>query len=82
MKVLANDAIQDPTQVEAKVRRQVENRRLGHERMNEKRKLTPDARREKVEKGKEKEEAKGLFGAVFRCVPLFVVGAGSSRRRW
>lgn len=70
MKVLADDAILDPTQVEAKVRRQVENRRLGHERMNEKRKLTPDARREKVEKGKEKEEAKGLFGAVFRCAPF------------
>lgn len=79
MKVLANDAILDPTQVEAKVRRQVENRRLGHERTNEKRKLTQEQKREKVEKEKEKEEEKGLFGAVFRCASISATTRASCR---
>jgi U4/U6 small nuclear ribonucleoprotein PRP3 len=66
MKVLANDAIQDPTKVEAAVRRQVENRRLKHEKTNEINTLTPEQRREKLARKEERDEGKGLYAAVFK----------------
>ncbi|CDZ98607.1 Putative u4/u6 small nuclear ribonucleoprotein [Phaffia rhodozyma] len=66
MKVLASDAIQDPTKVEAKVRREVKARRVKHEKTNEARKLTHEQRKEKEETQKLKEEDKGLYGAVFK----------------
>lgn len=68
MKVLASDAIQDPTKVEAKVRREVAQRRIKHEKDNEARKLTDEQRREKDARGKERDENKGLYSAVFRSV--------------
>lgn len=70
MKVLASDAIQDPTKVEAKVRREVKARRVKHEKTNEARKLTHEQRKEKEENQKVKEEDKGLYGAVFKFVPF------------
>lgn len=66
MRVLASDAILDPTKVEAKVRRDVANRRLKHEKMNDANKLTDEQRREKVQKEKDKDENKGLYAAVFK----------------
>ena len=66
MKVLTNDAIQDPTRVEARVRREVAMRRHNHEKMNGERKLTDEQRREKKETKKVDEEKKGLVGAIFR----------------
>lgn len=68
MKVLTSDAVQDPTRVEARVRREVAMRKHGHEKMNAERKLTDDQRREKVETKKVEEEKKGIYGAVFKCV--------------
>ena len=68
MKVLTSDAIQDPTRVEARVRREVAMRKHQHEKMNAERKLTDEQRREKLEAKKEMEERKGLVGAVFRLV--------------
>lgn len=68
MKVLTSDAVQDPTRVEARVRREVAMRRHGHEKMNAERKLTDEQRREKIETKKVEEEKKGIFGAVFKCV--------------
>ena len=68
MKVLTTDAVQDPTKVEARVRREVAMRKHQHEKMNAERKLTDDQRREKVETKKMKEEKKGIFGSVFKCV--------------
>jgi U4/U6 small nuclear ribonucleoprotein PRP3 len=68
MKVLTSDAVQDPTKVEAKVRREVAMRKRGHEKMNEERKLTDEQRREKIENKKIDEEKKGIFGAVFKYV--------------
>jgi U4/U6 small nuclear ribonucleoprotein PRP3 len=38
MKVLTSDAVQDPTKIEARVRREVAMRKLNHEKMNEERK--------------------------------------------
>jgi U4/U6 small nuclear ribonucleoprotein PRP3 len=68
MKVLTSDAVQDPTRVEARVRREVAMRRHTHEKMNAERKLTAEQRREKVETKKVDEEKRGIFGAVFKCV--------------
>lgn len=66
MKVLTSDAVQDPTRVEARVRREVAMRKHTHEKMNAERKLTEEQRREKIENKKLEEEKKGIFGAVFK----------------
>jgi U4/U6 small nuclear ribonucleoprotein PRP3 len=73
MKVLTSDAIQDPTKVEARVRREVAIRKHNHEKMNTERKLTDDQRHEKIETKKVEEEKKGIYGAVFRLVNLAVL---------
>ena len=66
MKVLTSDAIQDPTRVEAKVRREVAMRKHQHEKTNAERKLTDEQRRDKTETKKMNEEKKGIYGAVFK----------------
>jgi hypothetical protein len=66
MKVLTSDAVQDPTRVEARVRREVAMRKHTHEKMNAERKLTDEQRREKTENKKSEEEKKGIVGAVFK----------------
>ena len=74
MKVLTSDAVQDPTRVEARVRREVAMRKHTHEKMNAERKLTDEQRREKIETKKAEEEKKGIYGAVYKSVffpPLF-----------
>lgn len=48
MKVLGEEAIQDPTKVEAKVRKEMELRQKMHDKANEQRKLTPEERRAKI----------------------------------
>ena len=48
MKVLTSDAVQDPTRVEARVRREVAMRKHTHDKMNAERKLTDEQRRDKV----------------------------------
>ncbi|KAH7882469.1 pre-mRNA processing factor 3-domain-containing protein [Phlebopus sp. FC_14] len=70
MKVLTSDAVQDPTRVEARVRREVAMRKHTHEKMNAERKLTDEQRREKIENKKAEEEKKGIFGAVFKVKTL------------
>ncbi|PPQ93764.1 hypothetical protein CVT25_008144 [Psilocybe cyanescens] len=66
MKVLTTDAIQDPTRVEARVRREVAMRRHTHEKMNAERKLTDEQRREKNETKKAEEDRRGIVGLVFK----------------
>ncbi|KAG8893100.1 hypothetical protein FRB99_002201 [Tulasnella sp. 403] len=70
MRVLTSDAVQDPTKVEARVRREVAMRKKGHDVMNAERKLTDEQRREKVETKKVEEEKKGVYGAVFKIKTL------------
>ncbi|KAF9009478.1 pre-mRNA processing factor 3-domain-containing protein [Cyathus striatus] len=70
MKVLTSDAVQDPTRVEARVRREVAMRKHAHEKMNTERKLTDEQRREKVENKKLEEEKKGIYGAVYKVKVL------------
>jgi U4/U6 small nuclear ribonucleoprotein PRP3 len=48
MKVLGEEAIQDPTKIEAKVRKEMELRQKLHDKANEQRKLTPEERRAKI----------------------------------
>lgn len=66
MKVLTSDAVQDPTRVEARVRREVAMRKHTHEKMNAERKLTDEQKREKVENKKLEAEKHGVFGAIFK----------------
>ncbi|KAF8267171.1 pre-mRNA processing factor 3-domain-containing protein [Lactarius quietus] len=66
MRVLTSDAVQDPTRVEARVRREVAMRKHTHEKMNAERKLTDEQRREKTETKKAEEDKKGIVGAVFK----------------
>ncbi|EJF58960.1 PRP3-domain-containing protein [Dichomitus squalens LYAD-421 SS1] len=70
MKVLTSDAVQDPTRVEARVRREVAMRKHQHEKANAERKLTDEQRREKIETKKTEEEKKGIYGAVFKVKTL------------
>ncbi|KAL6305945.1 pre-mRNA processing factor 3-domain-containing protein [Sparassis latifolia] len=70
MKVLTSDAVQDPTRVEARVRREVAMRKHAHEKMNAERKLTDEQRREKIETKKIDEEKRGIIGAVFKVKTL------------
>ncbi|PFH50492.1 hypothetical protein AMATHDRAFT_60894 [Amanita thiersii Skay4041] len=70
MKVLTSDAVQDPTRVEARVRREVAMRKHQHEKTNAERKLTDQQRREKTENKKAEEEKKGIYGAVYKVKQL------------
>ncbi|KAF9788673.1 pre-mRNA processing factor 3-domain-containing protein [Thelephora terrestris] len=70
MKVLTSDAVQDPTRVEARVRREVAMRKHTHEKMNAERKLTDEQRREKVENKKLEAEKSGVYGAIFKVKVL------------
>ncbi|KAH9174828.1 pre-mRNA processing factor 3-domain-containing protein [Lactarius sanguifluus] len=70
MKVLTSDAVQDPTRVEARVRREVAMRKHTHDKMNAERKLTDEQRREKTETKKAEEDKKGIVGAVFKISTL------------
>ncbi|KAI8063975.1 pre-mRNA processing factor 3-domain-containing protein [Thamnidium elegans] len=66
MKVLGEEAIQDPTKVEAKVRKEMELRQKMHDKANEQRKLTPEERRAKImNKLKEDQKASNEV-AVFK----------------
>ncbi|KAF8621787.1 hypothetical protein AX15_007522 [Amanita polypyramis BW_CC] len=70
MKVLTSDAVQDPTRVEARVRREVAMRKHQHEKMNAERKLTDEQRREKIETKKAEEDKKGVYGAIYKIKKL------------
>lgn len=73
MKVLTSDAVQDPTRVEARVRREVAMRKHQHEKMNAERKLTDEERRQKIETKKAEEDKKGIYGAVYKYVVMTAI---------
>ncbi|KAK4686884.1 U4/U6 small nuclear ribonucleoprotein PRP3, partial [Tremellales sp. Uapishka_1] len=67
MKVLTADAVQDPTKVEARVRREVAQRAHKHVMDNEERKLTPEERKEKEYRSVQyREKQGGVLAAVFK----------------
>lgn len=67
MAVYANETIRDPTLMAETARKQAEERKKEHERMNEERKLTPEQHYEKEMAKIERDKAtKGIYCAVFR----------------
>lgn len=66
MRVLTQEAVADPTKIEARVRREMNARQAAHDKMNAERKLTHEQRREKTENKAREDEAKGLHAAAFR----------------
>lgn len=70
MNVLTNEAIQDPTGVEMKVRQEVQQRYDKHMQQNEERKLTPAQRHAKVEQQHERDLQKGYYAAVYKVSTL------------
>lgn len=68
MRVLTQNAIADPTKIEAQVRREMDAREKGHLRANADRKLTNEERREKTANEHVKDEGKGIQAACFKFV--------------
>jgi U4/U6 small nuclear ribonucleoprotein PRP3 len=67
MRVLGTEAVQDPTKVEAEVRRQMMARQNAHNQHNDEKKLTAEEKREKLTK-KMVGSSDSVVVAVFRCV--------------
>merc|ERR1719412_773993 len=70
MRVLGTEAVQDPTKVEAAVRKQMAERQANHEKMNAERKLTPEQRKEKVANKLKEDTSGGVHVAVYRIKNL------------
>lgn len=70
MRVLGEEAVKDPTAVEARVNREIEARHQAHVDMNEERKLTKEQRHEKLALNQEKDAAKGIRLMVFKIDSL------------
>jgi U4/U6 small nuclear ribonucleoprotein PRP3 len=66
MRVLGEEAVKDPTAVEARVNREIAERKQAHEEMNDERKLTKEQRHEKLAQQQEGDAAKGIFINVYR----------------
>ena len=65
MRVLGDQAVMDPSQMEAKVQEQIQARRIKHEKMNEERRLTRDQRREKRARKLTEDTSQGVSVALF-----------------
>lgn len=70
MRVLGEQAVKDPTAVEARVNREIAERADNHERANEERKLTKEQRHEKLAEQKDKDAQKGVFMTVYKINSL------------
>lgn len=70
MRVLGNEAIQDPTKIEAHVREQMAKRQKEHEEANQSRKLTDEQRREKKVKKLKEDTSMGVQISVYRIRDL------------
>ncbi|KAI2626873.1 putative U4/U6 small nuclear ribonucleoprotein [Xylaria nigripes] len=70
MRVLGEEAVKDPTAVEARVNREIADRHTKHMAVNEERKLTKEQRHEKLAKNQEKDVAKGVYMLVFKVNTL------------
>lgn len=68
MRVLTQDAISDPTKVEAQVRREMIARERGHMKRNAEAKKTDDQVWEKEQEKMRKDESKGIGTMVYRYV--------------
>ncbi|GMR41899.1 hypothetical protein PMAYCL1PPCAC_12094, partial [Pristionchus mayeri] len=70
MRVLGTDAIQDPTKMEAHVRKQMMERQKKHEKENEERKLTKEQKAAKKTKKLSEDVSLGVHVAVYRIKSL------------
>ncbi|KAJ5204680.1 uncharacterized protein N7498_005559 [Penicillium cinerascens] len=70
MRVLGEQAVKDPTAVEARVTREIADRKEAHEAMNDDRKLTKEQRREKLAAQQEKDAELGIHMSVYRIDSL------------
>jgi len=70
MRVLGNEAIMDPTKVEAQVREQMKSRQDAHKKHNEEKKLTKEEKREKLKKKLMEDTSKVVQVAVFKVNDL------------
>lgn len=70
MRVLGEQAVKDPTAIEARVGREIADRREQHEAANEERKLTKGQRHDKLARQQEQDAEKGLIMTVYRIDSL------------
>ncbi|CAK7198675.1 U4/U5/U6 small nuclear ribonucleoprotein prp3 [Sporothrix eucalyptigena] len=70
MRVLGEEAVQDPTAVEARVNREIAGRFDKHMEANEARRLTKEQRHEKLAASQDKDAAKGIHMLIFRITTL------------
>ncbi|KAI1748490.1 pre-mRNA processing factor 3-domain-containing protein [Xylaria castorea] len=70
MRVLGEEAVKDPTAVEARVNREIADRHAKHMETNDERKLTKEQRHEKLERNQEKDLAKGVHMLAFKVHSL------------
>lgn len=70
MRVLGQEAVKDPTAVEARVNREIAQRQADHEQANEERSLTKEQRAEKLAAQQEADAAKGVRVCIFRIENL------------
>ncbi|KAI4147655.1 MAG: hypothetical protein LQ340_005455 [Diploschistes diacapsis] len=70
MRVLGEEAVKDPTAVEARVNREIADRYQKHMEQNEERKLTKEERHEKLAKQQADDAAKGIHCSVYRIESL------------
>ncbi|KAI0441471.1 pre-mRNA processing factor 3-domain-containing protein [Xylaria telfairii] len=70
MRVLGEEAVKDPTAVEARVNREIADRHTKHMEANDERKLTKEQRHEKLARNQEKDLAKGVHMLAFKVNSL------------
>lgn len=70
MRVLGEEAVKDPTAVEARVNKEIADRHVKHVEANNERKLTKEQKHEKLTLNQEKDAAKGLRILVFKINSL------------
>lgn len=70
MRVLGDEAVKDPTAVEARVNKEIQDRYETHLKMNEERKLTKEQRHEKLHVNQEKDQSMGIHCLVLRIETL------------
>ncbi|KIX03444.1 uncharacterized protein Z518_06996 [Rhinocladiella mackenziei CBS 650.93] len=70
MRVLGEEAVKDPTAVEARVNREIAERQQKHEDTNKGRKLTKEQRHEKLEQQQAEDAARGIHVRVYKIDSL------------
>lgn len=68
--VLTNQAIKDPTAIENRVKREVEQRYKTHMQTNEARKLTKEAKHDKLHQKRQQDLSKGYYRHIYRIDKL------------